>query len=249
LSCQIKIVPLLFFPAFALFWHSQKRSPAFLVTGALTTGLFWVEPLLNFPTLFAKNVLGYGSYWGLWGITYLLRLTGLHQFSRVSFFDLLPAQIFIVTFLKIVIVSAALWLGWRNRLARGRQFVELVAFTWIAFFVFAPGVCPQYLVWLAPFILFLSPTFYAGLLVSSSIFLFAFYNITSGGLPWSVALSTDEAARHWVGWSIVPWLVLIAGSLALWRRFCGLKLDLPPLGSASYSPKILGELTSPAGSP
>ena len=44
---------------------------------------------------------------------------------------------------------------------------------------------------LAPFILIMSLRFYTGLLLSSSIFLFAFYNITSGGLAWSVALVMD----------------------------------------------------------
>jgi hypothetical protein len=94
------------------------------------------------------------------------------------------------------------------------------------FFVFAPGVCPQYLIWLAPFILILSPAFYTCVLVSSSVFLFAFYNITSGGLPWSVALAMDDSKQHWTAWSLVPWLVITAGSIALWRKTADGKLDL-----------------------
>jgi hypothetical protein len=48
---------------------------------------------------------------------------------------------------------------------------------------------------LAPFILIMSLRFYTGLLLSSSIFLFAFYNIASGGLAWSVALVMDKARQ------------------------------------------------------
>lgn len=226
LSCQVKIVPFLFSPAFVFFWLSHGRSRNFLISAAITTCLFWLEPLLNFPTLFAKNVLAYGSYWGIWGITYCFRLTGLHDFSRLSFFDLEPAQDFIVTVLKVVIVSAALWIAWRYRHARGRAFIESLAYTWLLFFVFAPGVCPQYLIWLAPFILVLSPTLYTCVLVSSSIFLFAFYNITSGGLPWSVALAMDDYRQHWTAWSLLPWVVLITGSIALCRKTADGKLDL-----------------------
>src|SRR5712692_6254930 len=211
LSCQIKILPLLFLPAFVFFWLSQNRSREFLVTGAITTCFLWWEPLLNFPVLFAKNVLAYGSYWGIWGFTYLFRLTGLHDFSRLSFFDLEPSQNIIMTVLKLIIVAAAVWIAWQHRHARGHAFVESLAYTWIVFFVFAPGVCPQYLIWLAPFILILSPTFYTCLLVSSSIFLFAFYNITSGGLPWKVALAMDDSMQHWAAWSLLPWLVIIIG--------------------------------------
>src|SRR5438876_1743577 len=226
LSCQIKIVPLLFLPAFVFFWLSQHRSRGFLMSGAITTCLLWSEPLLHFPTLFAKNVLAYGSYWGIWGITYLFRLTGLQDFSRLSFFDFEPVQNIIATVLKVIIIGAALWIAWQHRHARGRAFVESLAYTWLVFFVFAPGGSPQYLVWLAPFILILSPTFYTCLLVSSSVFLFAFYNITSGGLPWSVALSMDESKQHWAAWSLLPWLVIVAGSIALWRKNADGKLDL-----------------------
>jgi hypothetical protein len=94
------------------------------------------------------------------------------------------------------------------------------------FFVFAPGVCPQYLIWLAPFILIFSPMLYTCVLVSSSIFLFAFYNITSGGLPWNVALAMDESKQHWAAWSLLPWIVIVGGSLALWRKTANGKLDL-----------------------
>src|SRR5438132_1827852 len=42
LSCQIKIVLLLFLPAFVLFWFSQSRSRSFLVSVAITTCLLWL---------------------------------------------------------------------------------------------------------------------------------------------------------------------------------------------------------------
>src|SRR5438552_13729862 len=117
LSCQIKIVPLLFLPALVLFWWSQNRSRGFLISGAVTTCLLWLEPLMNFPMLFAKNVLAYGSYWGMWGITYLFRLTGLTEFSRLSFFDLEHVQDVVIFLLSVMIVAAALWVVWRCRRA------------------------------------------------------------------------------------------------------------------------------------
>ena len=226
LGCQIKIVPLLLLPAFVFYWWPQKRIRGFLIAGAITTLVLWSEPLLNFPLLFAKNVLAYGSYWGIWGITYLFRATGLPEFSRLSFFDLEPAQTIIMTVLKLIVVSAALWIAWQHRRARGRAFIESLAYTWLVFFIFAPGVCPQYLIWFAPFILILSPTFYAAVTIASSAFLFAFYNITAGGLPWKVALAMDDSKQHWTAWSLLPWLVIIAGSIAIWRKTDARKLDL-----------------------
>ena len=227
LSCQIKIVPLLLLPAFVFFWLSQGKIREFLIPVAFTTAALWLEPLLNFPALFVKNVLAYGSYWGMWGITYCLRLTGLAEFSRVSFFNLELGQTLVITLLKIIIVIAALVIAWQRRHARGLAFVETLGWTWLMFFVLAPGICPQYLVWLAPFILLVSPSLYTALASSSSIFLFAFYNITSGGLPWSVALAMDESSQHWIVWSLLPWSVLIVGAVALRLKRSLSKLDLP----------------------
>jgi uncharacterized membrane protein len=226
LGCQIKIVPLLFLPALAFFWLSHRQLFRFVVSVAITTCLLWSEPLFHFPAVFAKNVLAYGSYWGIWGITYCIRLTGYPEFSRLSFFDLTPAQNLIVAILKVIIIGGAIWIGWRYRRARSRAFVQSLAYTWLLFFVFAPGVCPQYLIWLAPFILILSPTLYTWLVFSSSIFLFAFYNITSGGLPWSVALAMDDSRQHWTAWSLLPWIVITAGAITLWRKAVNEKLGL-----------------------
>jgi len=223
LSCQIKIVPLLFLPAMVLFWVSQRKFRSFGGWFALTMTVLWWEPLSKFPLLFAKNVLCYGSYWGIWGLTYCLRLTGLASFSKVSFHDLDPTQTVVVSVLKIIIIGTALLIAWRRRNLRGWEFVDTFAYTWIVFFLFAPGVCAQYLIWLAPFVLILSPALYSYLLVASSIFLFAFYNSTAHGLPWSVALSTDGRRELWAPWSLLPWIVLIAGVIALWRKSVQIK--------------------------
>ena len=131
------------------------------------------------------------AIWGIWGLSYLLRLTGWPEFSRVSFFGLGPWQTFVVTGCKLFIILAVLTLAWRRRKVEGRGIWDSIAYGWIIFFVFSPGVCTQYLIWLAPFILLLSPTFYTWLLGSSSIFAFVFYNTISNGLPWYKGASTN----------------------------------------------------------
>jgi len=190
----------------------------FVVPIAVASAALWSEPLLEFPLIFAKNVISYGSTWGIWGLSYLLRLSGRPEFSRVSFFGLGPWQTFVVTGCKLFIIVGVLTLAWRRRKVEGRGIWDSTAYGWIIFFVFSPGVCTQYLVWLAPFILLLSPTFYTWLLASSSVFAFAFYNTISNGLPWYKGVSTNALNRIWTPWSLLPWLVLITGSIVLWRK-------------------------------
>jgi hypothetical protein len=84
------------------------------------------------------------------------------------------------------------------------------------------------MVWLAPFVLVLSPVFYGWLAASSSLFLFFFYNVTAGEFPWYGALSTSNLYTVWTPWSLWPWAVLIAGLIIFWknarRRYPSLRL-------------------------
>jgi Gpi18-like mannosyltransferase len=218
LSCQIKIVPVLFFPILFLFWWHRRAIMSFLFPLALASVALWWEPLTKFPLLFAQNVLSYGSYWGIWGITYWLRLTGYSGFNWVSFMDFPPPQTVVVTFLKALIVVSILVIAWRRRVLDGRASINSIAYAWVIFFVFAPGICAQYMVWLAPFILIMSPSFYAWLTATSSLFLFFFYNITAHGLPWYMAISTSKLNTVWTPWSLWPWAALIIGGILLWRK-------------------------------
>jgi uncharacterized membrane protein len=218
LSCQIKIIPFLLFPIFFFFWFTRGKMVSFLLPFVIGTLLLWWEPLTKFPALFLGNVLSYGSFWGIWGITYWLRLTGLPEFSVVSFHHLPPFEYLVVSALKILIIVAVLFIAWRRRQLDERAFVESLAYAWVAFFILSPGVCVQYMIWLAPFILLFSPQLYGWLLAASSLFVFFFYNITAGGLPWYMAISTNQLNLIWTPWTIWPWMVLIAGALFLWRE-------------------------------
>lgn len=215
LSCEIKIIPLLLFPIFFFFWTARSKARWFVGAFFTTVLLLAAEPLLRSPAAFAKNVLSYGSFWGIWGLTYCLRMTGLHEFSKTSFFDLTPAQNIIMMGLKLLVVAGILVLAWRRRrLARSALFAS-IGYAWMIFFVFSPAVAAQYLIWPAPFILLLAPTFYGILVVASSAFLFALYTITSGGFPWYFAHASNKLNSICAHWAVIPWLALVAGLVVM----------------------------------
>ena len=217
LSCQIKIIPLLFVPIFLFFFIARRKMAVFMVPFVVTSVILWIEPLTRFPALFVKNVLSYGSFWGIWGISYWLRLTNLPQFGVVTFHHFPPLEAVVVTALKVVIIAAVLGIAWRRRNLDERALLDSLAYAWIVFFIFSPGVCVQYMIWLAPFILILSPAFYGWLVATSSLFVFFFYNVTAGGLPWYVAISTNQLNRVWTPWTVWPWIVLVLGLVLLWK--------------------------------
>lgn len=218
MSCQIKIIPLMILPIFFFFWWHRRAIVSFVLPTMIVFLCLWAEPLLKFPTLFIRNVISYGSYWGIWGITYWLRMTGFKAFSFVWYEGFSPAQNVVVTLLKALVVVSTFVIAWRRRKLDGIGLIESIALSWIVFAVFSPGVCAQYLVWPAPFILFLSPKFYGWITATCSLFLFFFYNIISHGLPWYLGISTNQLNTVWTPWSVWPWAAFIFGLGMVWKH-------------------------------
>jgi Glycosyltransferase family 87 len=236
LSCQIKIIPLLLVPIFLFYWLHRRRTIAFLFPFAASMILLWIQPLLEFPAIFIHRVLFYGSFWGLWGITYWLRMTGVTDFAPVTYYNFLPLQQVVVTVLKLAIIAAVLAIGWSRRKLEAYDLFASLGWAWVIFFIFSPGVCAQYMVWLMPFVLVLSPGLFASLTAASSLFLFFFYNAIAGGLPWYLAISTGQLNDRWLPWSLWPWAILISGAVLLWRNAARATPDLPFCSSASINP-------------
>ena len=178
----------------------------------------WSEALITAPGLFVQNVLGYNSFPGGWGITYLAAVVA-REFKVQSHPIFLECLLSSITVLKISTVLCVLALGWFRRKADGLEFARTVAYCWVAFAILAPGFVPYYLVWLAPFILLYSGAWYAVVTAASSIYLFVYYNIMAHGMPWNIC---DPTVRPiWSVWGTIPWLVLVAFGLTVLirRRF------------------------------
>ena len=215
LACGIKIIPLFLVPTFLFFWLHRGAKPAlkFAVIFGCSCLAVWSEALIGSPSYFFRNVLGYSSYAGGWGITYwcVFFLDKFHfDVSPQSLNRLQP----LLTALKIVVVALAIGLGWFRRKQSATGFLGTVALCWICFAIFAPGFIPYYLVWMAPFVLLYSATWYAVLTAASSIYLFAYYNMMSHGMPWNASDSSVPPA--WNDWGTIPWFVLVVIAICAW---------------------------------
>jgi len=217
LACNIKIIPLLLGPVFFLLWWQRRQALQFVFPAVLTILVGWSYPLLKIPEIFLKSVLGYGSIWGVWGVTYALRLTNHPALREITFDHTTPAQAYIMTGLKLLIVLSALILAWRGRQTQGVGVFQTLTLVWAVFFVFAPGFGAQYLAWLAPCILVANERWYAALTAASSVALFAFYTVISGGLPWRQGFTVHAIASRWTGWLVLPWLTLVA--FLIWEAY------------------------------
>ncbi len=225
LTAQVKVIPVLVAPVFFFFWLHRRRAVPFTVTAAVVTLTGWIVPLLEVPGLFFRQSLGQSSIWGWWGVSFLLRATGVPALHS-SLPPYGAVQSVIILVFKIVIIGGILALAWRRRVRPAVEIFSTLALAFLVFLVFAPGFGVQYLLWLPPFLLLRSARWSVAVMGASAVGLFAFYHTISGGhLPWDKGLVIQPFIGTWGPWLLVPWAVLAAG---LGAQFFALRAKAEP---------------------
>jgi len=219
LACNVKIIPLLLTPVFFFYWLHRGNWKSFSLLAAVTVMFGFMPLALTDPYVLYRNVLSYSSYWGNWGITNLLLRTIGGDFSGLGFTDFTLPQRIVVTLLKGIIILFVLLMAWFRRKESAEELWITFSLIWLLFFSLAPGICVQYFVWFAPFLLLHSPRWWAAVTVTVSAYLFVFYTSICGGLPWNYGLSTVWQVPIWINWTYPAWITIICAF-----AFCSRKL-------------------------
>ena len=216
LAAQIKVVALLITPVFAFYWFHRGKGLHFIASAGTGILLGWLPGILADPAAFTKNVIGYGSVWGMWGVTFLLRQTGNAAFQTVHWLQLTNAQLVVSQILKVAVIACVLTAAWRNRKGDAVVLFSTIAFCWTAFFSFTPGMGVQYMAWFGPFVLIWNARWFAGLLAVVSTALFAYYQITAGSIPWYRTTST--LFLPYAPLLLLPWATFVACAIAMLKN-------------------------------
>lgn len=218
MAVHVKVAPLILTPVFFFFWTARGKGLRFFYVTSGIVMAVWLVPLLRYPYAFLTNVLGYGSYWGVWGLTYWLRETHYEPLHLISFYGLTPIQLRITMALKLVVIIGVLIVAWRRRRCLREEILVTISYVWTVFFVFAPGVLLHYLVWPSGLMLIHARRWFLAISISSSIFIFWCYNVINGGMPWNKGLFRVEVIEEWIAWSNIPWLTFVAfGCASVWQ--------------------------------
>ena len=225
LAANVKIVPIIVSPVFFFFWLGRTNPGPGLLRFMLASGSVmlagWSLPLVVCPRDYIHNVFGYGSTWGVWGLPYLLRKTGWEEVQKIDFKGLTATQNMLAAVLKFAAIGGIATVGWLRRKVAPSELAATIGIAWLVFFIFAPGVGVQYMVWAAPFVLLLSARGYAVITAATTVFLFAFYHSTSSGRwPWFFAVPRGPETPLWSAWGVLAWLGFLGVFIALVRR-CG----------------------------
>ena len=222
----VKIFPIIVGLLLVLNLKGTARRTKFCVAAALTVIAAWSPFLFQDPHVLVRNVVGYRSSYGMWGLSYVLaRLAEIWPTLSPlnSAFERLGAY---------VAVSAAWLVSWR--LSHRKTNPSLFAQAGLVFFMFltiSSGFGVQYLAWLAPWAVELGWGASALLYAFNGLFLYKVYNYWAEGFPWYLADSNNIG--DWRGYfdyaQVLCWCSVALLAWVAWRRL----LPVP-----SISPKI-----------
>ena len=237
LASNVKIVPIIVSPVFFFFWLGRPNPIPGLLRFMIASGTLmlagWALPLVMCPREYIHNVFGYGSTWGVWGLPYLLRMTGWEAVQKIDFKGLGATQNILAALLKVAAIGGIAAVGWLRRKVAPSELAATLGIAWLVFFIFAPGVGVQYMVWAAPFLLLLSARGYAVITAASTVFLFVFYHTTSGGRwPWFLAIPRGPETPIWSAWGVIAWLSFCGVFIALIGRRENITVEKAALAAA-----------------
>lgn len=212
-AINIKVAALPVIVISALFFPEWKKRILFgMLTGTLTL-LTWLDPLLYYPQDFLQNLFGYSGTWGMWGITSLLRYTGIEAFQEIHFSTIQPPATTIMSALKACAVFSACGIAFWIQRIRPQAIFLAIACGWLIMFTLSPSMAPQYLVWPLAFFALAIPGVFIGYTLVASILLFFWYHCQADAFPWYYVEAKELKDFNSVPWSYFLWGFLLIATL------------------------------------
>lgn len=212
-AVNIKIVPLLLVPLFAL--GAGRRLPLFVAVFSVTAVALFLPAALTAGPVIVRNVFAYSGFAGEWGLPALLQILGLRAGAAWYAAQgkwLVAVAIGSVTLLPLV----------AGRKLEAPHVLAGVPLLMMLLLFLAPGFGMQYLLWPLPLLPLLLPrTAYIGVAGAISAYLFYAYTIWSDGFPWwfSNANTHYPGTREYILAGLGLWLIIGVVAVTAMRRF------------------------------
>lgn len=211
----IKVVPVITVPVIFFYLTTWRKRIEFLLAAGAIVLAGWSPYLFQDPEAIVRQVLGYKSIYGHWGLSYLanqfIRITGRGQWltpglSSFGVYLLIAA---------IVVISV-----WMNRMAQRPGLFSQVGMVFFIFLSFSSGFAVQYLAWAVPWMVDLGVIPAAFFYATSGVFLFLVYNYWSHGIPWYLADSNrvGDFLGHGDYFQLLCWSSVVFALWVAWRK-------------------------------
>lgn len=212
LALSIKLSPMIFLPLFFFYLRTWRARAAYV----LALGATWVALAMPFlaqnPLLVLRQILGYGSLFGYWGLGWLMARVP----PKLARLEALYAD-----YGKYALLALLVYLAWRmNRRDDRPPLLLQGAVIALTFLALTPGFGVQYLAWGLPWVVMLGAGASALFYAASGGYLFAVYHFYAGALPWRLAdmtrLGVWDQPRHLEVLGLGCWAVVV---YLAWRAF------------------------------
>lgn len=206
MALDVKVVPLVFWPAIFLWLPGSRKRIEYFGAALLAVLAAWSPLFFASPELVARRVFGYASSYGIWGLSRILSAAP----------PLAPAADLFREHGRILLMAAIVALSWwMNRRERRPALFRQIGVVAFAFLALTPGFGLQYLAWLVPFTAVLPLAAAVSFHVASGAFLIAVYTY------WCQMPPGSAADPDWFGssfWSRgLPWNIANAHRIGSWR--------------------------------
>ena len=208
----VKVLPLIVLPVLFFYRPTLRRRIIFLVSTLPVILISWSPYLFRDPLPVLRQVVGYQSIYGHWGLSWLAwHLT----FFRPTWHDTFQhAGAYAV--LTIILIGAF----FVNRSPTRPPLYAQAGASFFFFLAASNGFGTQYLAWLVPWIIGLGFVPVAFFTAASGSFLLLVYNYWSGGFPWYLADSNyvGDFSGHLDYALVLCWISVVVLACAPWRR-------------------------------
>ena len=207
-ALNIKLLPLFLLPTLFFYLRNWRERIQCFGIVALTSLALWLPYLAQDPAAVVKSTIGYNSFPGFWGITYLLK--GTMFFWKYSLYS---------KYLILFLCTGLAWLANRHRTRM--SLFDQFGITLFLFLFLSPGFGVQYLYWVTPWAVTLGARVYWFHSLAAGTFLFTVYNFWSGGMPWGFAnsLAAGPWGRGAQVLQVLTWISVGVVLSAYWQRF------------------------------
>jgi hypothetical protein len=219
LSLCIKVAPVIAVPALVFYQFGRRKWIGFLAAAGAVLLVAWSPFLFRDPQAVIRDVFGYKSGLGHWGLSYFT-----YQLSLVS-----PVGASLCTLIEkfgspVLLLAIAALSWWMNRSASRPSLYSQIGLVFFLFLAATSGFGVQYLAWLVPFAIGLGAAPAALYCAASGVFLFLVYDYWSQGMPWYIADSIRIGDYYYAGldyFQILCWLSVVALMGTSWKQMRG----------------------------
>jgi hypothetical protein len=155
------------------------------------------------PALVFGRVFGYSPQMGPWGLGRIALL--VEESGRFGSFDRLDDA------LKLLALGATLAVSlWTKKWHPGTPLLVQCGLVISLFLALTPGFGVQYLSWLVPWSVALSPYGMTAFYLVGTAFMFTYYTVGSGGFPWYFANTLERPPWYGtvVALGLICWVVV-----------------------------------------